>query len=117
MAAAEKTKVFRLRNLPGHLDRLAAIELLSKSLGDVALDDIQIGSLAFSLDNWTHRPTKTATLVFKKTPAIIASDLNGTEWHVPVPALEDVLILDHDFRGWTALNDVDPGQHQNKYAT
>jgi len=47
MAAEQKALVYGLRRLPEHVDRLSAVEILSKALGDVRPEeDIKISSLA-----------------------------------------------------------------------
>lgn len=110
----EKSKVYRARNLPGHADRLAAIELLAQCVPDIALDDVQLGSLAFAVDPWSLSPTKTATLMFKTVPAVIGINPNSTEWTFPVPGLESPIILDIHFYGLTPLNEVDISTHTNE---
>ena len=114
MASTEKSKVYRARNLPGHADRLGAIKLLAQCVSSIALDDVQLGSLAFAVDPWSRAPTKTATLMFKTAPAVIGLDPNFTEWTFPVPGLESPIILDIHFYGLTPLNEVDDTTHTNE---
>lgn len=110
-----KPKVYRLRNLPGHVDRQLAAEILAQSLGDIAFQHIRIASLAHAVAEWSHVPTKTATVTFDKTPAIINAASAKEEWKIVVPALAKPLILDSHFQGVTPLNDVTESEHTHKY--
>jgi len=112
MSRPEKPKVYRLRYLPGHVDRLKAVELLAGLLDGIAASDIQIYSLAQSVDPAERPPAKVATLTFSKLPSIIHSDPNGSEWTIDGPGLSKPLILDSRFRGMTPLNDMLPGSHR-----
>ncbi|KAH8894176.1 hypothetical protein GQ53DRAFT_744927 [Thozetella sp. PMI_491] len=106
------SKVYRLRGLPGHVDRLEAVGILSRSLQDVGRDDIHIRSLAAAVDPWERQPTRTATLTFEKTPALIAAHSELGEWKIPVTGLGSPLLIDTHFFGLTALNDVSPAEHR-----
>ncbi|KAI1376505.1 hypothetical protein F4677DRAFT_459687 [Hypoxylon crocopeplum] len=66
MALPDKIKVYRLRNLPGHVDRQSAAELFSACIDDASPQDIRISSLAYTVDPWARPPTKIATLTFEK---------------------------------------------------
>ncbi|KAI1371116.1 hypothetical protein F4677DRAFT_450684 [Hypoxylon crocopeplum] len=107
-----KPKVYRLRGCPAHLDRLGATELLSRALGDVSPVDIRIQSLATTLDPRTRPPTKVATLMFRRLPALIEARQGDDEWKIPVDALEKPLLLDTHFLGMTPLNDVEREKHE-----
>lgn len=110
--SVSKPKVYRLRGCPAHLDMLGATKLLSQTLGDIGSDDIQIQSLATDLSPWARPPTKVATLVFRKLPALIEARNDNDEWRVPVIALEKPLLLDTHFLGMTPLNDVEGEKHE-----
>ena len=110
-SALPKPKVYRLRELPIQVDRLAATELLSEALGDIAPSDIRIFSLATACH--AERPaTKTATLMFDKTPALVGSPGNKEQWSLCITGLRDNIILDTHFLGITKLNEVSDDEHR-----
>lgn len=112
--ASPETKVYRLRGIPAHLDRLGVAQLVQPFLSDGKLEDVRVASLALSCDFWVNNPTKTATLNLKKLPEVVRAAPAAGEWHLPVRALpEHSLILDDTFYGLTPLNEV--SQHQYEY--
>ncbi|KAH6981722.1 hypothetical protein BKA56DRAFT_353183 [Ilyonectria sp. MPI-CAGE-AT-0026] len=110
-ASPERTKVYRLRSLPGHVDRQLAAELLADCAGNLSSHQVHISSLAQAIDPWTRLPTKTATLTLGCSLGIDLNCSNG-ERAFPMPGLPNPLILDHHFRGLTPLNEVDPRTHK-----
>ncbi|KAK3317712.1 hypothetical protein B0T19DRAFT_296559 [Cercophora scortea] len=116
-----RRKVYRLRNLPAHVDRLSATELIASAINDdhVTPSDIEVFSLALtaSSESWKKdSQTKEATLSFKQTPAVVERAQDGakaksTEWRFAVPALAQPLVLDTHFLGFTVLNSVAPSDH------
>ncbi|KAI1412373.1 hypothetical protein F5Y13DRAFT_200005 [Hypoxylon sp. FL1857] len=112
MASLAKEKVYRLRNLPLHVDRQSAAELLATCVDDLAPHQIRISSLANDVDPWARPPTKTATLTFHETRAASRFNSGPGEWDFPVPGLSKPLILDSHFRGLTSLNEVSATEHQ-----
>src|SRR5947207_15195483 len=115
MESGRIPKVYRLRQLPEHLDRLGTAELLSKALGDISSRDVQIFSLATSVDPWERPPTRTATLMFNTLPALLETEKGKTEWKIKVGGLRDNLILDIHFLGFTPLNNISPPYHNVEY--
>ncbi|KAF3059605.1 hypothetical protein GL218_05123 [Daldinia childiae] len=111
-APTEKTKVYRLRNLPTHVDRQSAAELVSACIEGALPHDIRISSLAYAVDPWERPPTKTATLTFEKGDLTTRFNSNNSEWIFKNSALAKPLILDSHFRGLTPLNEVAPENHQ-----
>ncbi|KAI0881327.1 uncharacterized protein GGS22DRAFT_172943 [Annulohypoxylon maeteangense] len=102
-----KPKVFRLRHLPGDVNKSQALIYLSIGLGSIPVDNIQIYSLATSLSPW--RPTKTATLMFDPLPVpLLQGDPSEDEWQIRVNGLKEPLILDTHFRGLTPLREPTP---------
>lgn len=109
-------KVFRLRACPGDADESALKQLLSSALGDVSTSDIQVQSLAKGYGlNITSR---TATLMFRKVPALLSSQPDKTTWRIPLDEIRPLrdkqasshsqaLVLDIHFEGLTPLNDVE----------
>lgn len=105
-------KVFRLRGVPDRISsRKDAVSLLSKTLG-LSSDHITIYSLATSSNQWQPM-SKVATVQFKSIPSILDSETSSTEWKFPIPDSQhdEVLILDTQFTGMTALNDVETDKH------
>jgi hypothetical protein len=62
-------RVYRLQNLPHHVDRLSATELLARAIDDehVTANDIKMSSLADAIDQVQRWPTKVATVMFTET--------------------------------------------------
>ncbi|KAI1394448.1 uncharacterized protein F4822DRAFT_424925 [Hypoxylon trugodes] len=107
-----KPKVYRLRGCPDNLNKRGLAELLSLAFGDVTPTDIQIQSLATSLDPWTRPPTKVGTLMFHRLPVLIEAHIDNNEWKIPTNGPEKSLLLDSHFLGMTPLNDVEKGEHE-----
>lgn len=107
-----KARVFRVRNLPGHVDRLSAVELLCAAIEDITSQDVQISSLAYDVDPWAWSRTKVATMTFHREPPALSSSLGGGEYLFPVSGLERPLIIDHHFQGITPLNYVPNREHK-----
>ncbi|KAI0100718.1 hypothetical protein F4776DRAFT_658252 [Hypoxylon sp. NC0597] len=112
MASRDKQKVYRLRNLPTHVDRQSAAELLATCVDDLAPHQVRISSLADDVDPWARPPTKTATLTLHETRAANRFDSGPGEWAFTVPGLSKPLILDYHFRGLTLLNEVNAAEHK-----
>lgn len=117
MASGHKPRVFRLRRIPEHIDRLGAVDLLSKALGDVRPEDIRISSLANAANPWEQPPTRTATLTFLTAPALVLSPNHKEKWTLPVPGLKASLLLDSHFFGLTPLNDVVESKHEYEFVS
>lgn len=107
-----KPRVFRLRNLPTHVDRLSAVELLCQSVAGLTAHDVCISSLAREVGIWSRLRTQTATLTFRRYPPTLTSILHGGEGTIAVPGLPKPLILDHHFQGVTPLNHVPEDAHE-----
>ncbi|KAK3332578.1 hypothetical protein B0T19DRAFT_398333 [Cercophora scortea] len=110
------SKVYRLRDIPSHLDRQDVARLLGSFLSDDGTPaDINIASLASSCDFWTRsgpEVAKTATLTFSKLPTVVAENPSATQWRLPVLGLPRPMILDENFYGLTPLNHVHSSQHE-----
>jgi hypothetical protein len=110
------SKVYRLRRIPQHCDRQAVAELVSHFLADGSALDVTVASLASSCEFWTVSPTRTATLIFGKLPTAVRDAPLKGEWDLQVLGLDQPLILDDQFYGFTALNDVSQHRHETEYA-
>lgn len=110
----QKAKVYRLRGLPLHVDRQGVGDLLCSTLPSLDRNDITVTSLAPSCGFWTS-DSKTATLTFSTPPPLVRDAPATTEWRLPAPGLQEPLILDHDFNGFTPLNHVPADQHEHEY--
>lgn len=98
------------------MDKTQLPELLvkiSESFGPP--DNILIYSLASSLSPFERFPTTTATVAFKRTPSIF--DDGRIEWTFLAKhtSLQQNIVVDVHFWGFTALNDVDPDLHTIEY--
>lgn len=109
--ANAKSRVFRVRNLPAHVDRLSAVELLCQSIDGAAARDIRLSSLAYDVDVWSWLRTKTATITLHERLRDFHSSLSDGECAIPVPGLAKPLIIDHHFQGVTPLNHVPEDEH------
>ncbi|KAH8892136.1 hypothetical protein GQ53DRAFT_806091 [Thozetella sp. PMI_491] len=105
-------RVYRLQFLPRHIDRLAATELLARAIDDgrVTASDIKIFSLADAIESFSRWPTQVATLMFSRTPDVVAQGTK-TSWKFDAPGLFRPLVLDQHFHGFTPLNSVGEAQH------
>ncbi|KAK4077032.1 uncharacterized protein Triagg1_3999 [Trichoderma aggressivum f. europaeum] len=110
--ASPETKVYRLRGIPAHLDRLGVTQLIQAFLPNGKLEDITVASLAMSCEFWIRNPTKIATLTLRKLPEVVRIAPAAGEWQLPVLALPKPLILDDKFYGLTPLNEVKESHHQ-----
>ncbi|KAI5921221.1 hypothetical protein F4810DRAFT_722691 [Camillea tinctor] len=100
---------YRLRGCPSNLGSEAIAQLLSRALGNIEASDIQICSLAATLDRFERPPTSIVTLMFTKPPDLIKTK---NEWTLLVDGVKDPLTLDTHFLGWTPFNDPKVEQHE-----
>lgn len=107
-----KPRVFRVRNLPAHVDRLSAVELLCQSIDGITAQDVRLSSLAYDVDVWSWLRTKTATITLRMIPPVLTSILNDGECTIAVLGLAKPLIIDHHFQGITPLNHVPDDEHK-----
>jgi hypothetical protein len=111
MPRSRETLTYRLRRLPAYLERSTVADFLVRSVEGVGpLENLVIFSLASNLVHWERPPTKTATLMFKKTPERFDND--RTEWTVLLPEQGQALIFDTHFMEFTPLSDCDRSLHQ-----
>src|SRR5438046_2923971 len=82
-----RARVYRLRGIPEHLDRLEVAELVGGFLPDGSPKDITVASLAPSCDFWSRSTSKTATLTFSKLPVAVLAAPSAKVWLLPVPGL------------------------------
>ncbi|KAL6830099.1 hypothetical protein V8C40DRAFT_239362 [Trichoderma camerunense] len=106
-----ESKVYRLRGIPEHLDRLGVALLLSRFIANGDQGDVSVGSLALSCNRWVNKRTKTATLSFKKLPEAVSRDPDAGEWPLRDPTWLAPLLLDDTFIGLSPLNDVPEHEH------
>ncbi|CAG9974761.1 unnamed protein product [Clonostachys byssicola] len=111
MASSGAPKVYRATNLPHHVDRLAAAELLTQCIPGTTLEDVQIESLAPVVDPWVSEPTKVATLRFKSAPVALTQGPGRMEWSFPILGSLRSITLDIHFYGLTPLNEVNENSH------
>ncbi|CAH0021395.1 unnamed protein product [Clonostachys rhizophaga] len=113
MASYGAPKVYRATNLPHHVDRLAAAELLVRCNPGITLEDTQIESIAPVVDPWVSELTKVATLRFKSAPVALQGP-GRMEWSFPILGSLRSITLDIHFHGLTPLNelyrDIRPGK-------
>ncbi|KFA52172.1 hypothetical protein S40293_00599 [Stachybotrys chartarum IBT 40293] len=113
--SARSKIVFRLRGVPNAIESLSGVsELVSRRLGDISSDDIQVFSLATSLHFRETPRSKVATIMFKIDPSILSASHDRNEWSISRGMETNCnvdLILDTHFIGMTPLNDVSPKDH------
>lgn len=115
MPSPRERRTYRLRQLHLYLERQDAAEFLCKASSSFGPEaNIEVSSLASNLVTWKKPPTRTATLVFKRTPKLLDND--GVEWTVSAhhTGWNRNLIFDAHFEGFTPLNDVDSSIHLAK---
>jgi hypothetical protein len=101
-----RRKVFRLRRVNSHVVALSEVaEMLSKGFGDISVDEIDVKSLATTLE-WESSLSRVATLQFKTVPSLLRRHLNDEEWDLSACCSCEGLTLDCHFLGLTPLNDV-----------
>ena len=101
MGLSREGRVYRLRQLPLHLDNpndtARFLASIAPGLGEV--DNIRVCSLAQGkLDS------KTATVTFKTVPSVFADDEDQWTLHVESFFGRNVIVDTH-FRGFTVLNE------------
>lgn len=108
-----KARTYRVRQLPSYLkfprqvaDFLAGI---AEDLG--APEDIEVFSLATSLNPLEIPPSKVATIMFEKTPRPFDNDLNQWSISGQLIGLARDIIIDTHFLDFTPLNDAALGDH------
>ncbi|KAL6807500.1 hypothetical protein GGI42DRAFT_245801 [Trichoderma sp. SZMC 28013] len=109
--ASVESKVYRLRGIPEHLDRLGVALLVSRFIANGDQRDVSVASLALSCERWVITRTKTATLSFKKLPEAVSRDPDAGEWPLRDPTWLAPLLLDDTFIGLSPLNDVPEHEH------
>ncbi|PTB60595.1 hypothetical protein M431DRAFT_477059 [Trichoderma harzianum CBS 226.95] len=106
-----ESKVYRLRGIPEHLDRLGVALLLSRFIANGDQGDVSVASLALGCERWVSKRTKTATLSFKRLPDAVSRDPDAGEWPLRDPTWAAPLLLDDTFIGLSPLNDVPEHEH------
>ena len=111
MVRPRETLTYRQCRLPNYLERFTVANfLISSAEGLGPPENIPIFSLASNLVPWERPPTKTSTLMFKKTPERFDSD--QTEWTVSVLEQVQSLIFDTHFLEFTPLSDCNRDVHE-----
>ena len=101
MGNSRETRVYRVRQLPSHLEeRGSTASFLASIAPDLrAADNIRVFSLAQD-----KKSSKTATVSFKIIPSIFDNDRE--EWTLQAePFCGRNIIVDTHFRGFTVLNE------------
>lgn len=106
------SRVFRVRNLSAHVDRLSAVELMCQSIDSVAAQDIRLSSLAYEVDVCSWLRTKTAIITLHERIRDIHRSHSDGDYTTPGPALAKPLIIDHHFQGATLLKHVPEDKHE-----
>lgn len=112
-----ESKVYRLRGIPEHLDRLGVALLLSRFIANGDQGDVSVASLALGCERWVSKRTKTATLSFKRLPDAVSRDPDAGEWPLRDPTWAAPLLLDDTFIGLSPLNDVPEHEHHYEYVS
>ncbi|KAH6641222.1 hypothetical protein F5144DRAFT_482650 [Chaetomium tenue] len=101
--------VFRLSKIPNRTRSHGAVRALVAKAMEIPAESVKVFSLATSLTPWEMPPSKVATLMFLKPPAMLGRPDEGqVEW---VLDADEYPVLDSHFWGLTPLNDVEPEKH------
>ena len=98
---------YRVSQIPGGISRAD----LGQFLGDAGLgpvSNMRVHSLALCAG---VAPTKTATITFTATPAILLQDRREWILQFMFKGTYGSLVIDTDFHGFTILNEVQPEDH------
>lgn len=107
MARSRESRVYRVRQLPSHLENCGHVALLLAQVAPVfgTVDNIRVFSLARKKPD-----SKTATISFKHLPSIFDND--EEQWTLPVEhTCGRNIIFDTHFRGFTVLKEPQQGLH------
>jgi hypothetical protein len=105
MSGHRKSRTYRVQRIPAVIEQHQLGAVLAKALDDDAAN-IEVCSLAPSLNDWEQVHLNVATVIFKKIPSKI--DDRNTRWSVSIEnfGIMHELVLDTDFLGFTPLNYV-----------
>lgn len=107
MGSSRAGKVYRLRQLPRHLEGSSSTAIFLASItSDLgAADNIRVASLAQE-----NTDSKTATVTFKTLPSIFDND--EQQWTIQAKAFsKHNVIVDTHFRGFTVLSEPQNSLH------
>lgn len=113
--ANKERRTFRVRQLPDYVKERNLPKLLQNLLSyDGTSDQIDIFSLAPSIDSFGKQPTQVATVRFETTPAALPEGRNN--WVFPKEAsnLPYNILIDTHFLGLTVLNHVEEDKHKTE---
>jgi hypothetical protein len=102
---------YRVRQIPAHIAHPYQLShLLEKVLQ--YQQAITVHSLATDITSSEIPPTKVGTITFEDTPLVLESGPDS-QWTFSEakPSLQQNLIIDRHFHGFTVLNDVQPERH------
>lgn len=112
----KERRTFRVRQIPAYIKEGDLPKLLKGLTGYVGpTDQIEVFSLASSVDVYESPPAKVATVKFEYTPAAFLADSDEWIFHREKTFLPYNVIIDTHFRGFTVLNDVTSGNHKLEY--
>lgn len=104
--------MFRLSGIPSGATTYDAVAALVAKALDIRANNVQVYSLATTLNPWETPPSSVATLMLRQSPVLLASSKDGqNQWTLDPGSGHDNLLLDTHFWGVTPLNDVAPEKH------
>lgn len=118
MPQRKEARTYRVRQLPCNLIyRQQVASFLVRIFAELQAEEVnvQVFSVAPSLNPLVMPPTRIATVMFSPTPLVFDDD--SSEWVITgssVGIREDV-IVDVHFQGFTPLNDVSQDGHTMEY--
>lgn len=101
MGRSQESQVYRVRQLPLHLENRGAIAAFLATIAPAlgAVDNIRVFSLAQEKAN-----SKTATISFKTLPAIFDNDKQQWTLQAEVLGIRNIIVDTH-FQDFTVLNE------------
>ena len=112
MSTDSEARTYRVRQLPCKLVSPTQVALfLSDILPGLTFEDVEVFSLATSLNPLETSATNVATVMFDHIPPKF--DTGDRQWIIPrhTVGLERDILVDVHFQDFTPLNDVAPGKH------
>ena len=111
MESKNESRTYRVRKLPPSVNKEDVAALLSRFPGFGSAECVRVHSIASSLHSWDPRPMKVATVTFTHPPEAFDDGKDQCVLEGHIVDLDQNIIVDCHFLGFTLLNQVDPQKH------